>query len=203
MTALDRLSAPKQRAFVHEYLVRGEGKAAAIAAGYSPRHADKQAYLLLENPRVAAAVAEARDAAEERNAITLDRTVQELAHIAYADLTDVVTWDQNGKIHIRSSDDLSERARAAIKKLKVTRSRPRNGSNAQWEVETVEFELHGKIEALDKLMRFHGAYKRDNERKPEPNYFLDARTQVLAPVLGRLTEEQQLQIAMRMLEGEE
>lgn len=43
---------PRQRAFCHEYVVDFKGKEAAIRAGYSPKWAEKQAYLLRMNEGV-------------------------------------------------------------------------------------------------------------------------------------------------------
>ena len=45
---------PKQKRFVEEYLSIGSGKAAAIAAGYSPKSAESQASRMLAMPEVQA-----------------------------------------------------------------------------------------------------------------------------------------------------
>ena len=45
---------PKQKKFVEEYLTIGNGKAAAVAAGYSPKSAESQASRLLAMPEVQA-----------------------------------------------------------------------------------------------------------------------------------------------------
>ncbi len=45
---------PKQKKFVEEYLTIGNGKAAAVAAGYSPKSAESQASRLLSMPEVQA-----------------------------------------------------------------------------------------------------------------------------------------------------
>ena len=45
---------PRQRQFVDEYLLCGDGAQAAVAAGYSPRGAEKQARRLLADPAVQA-----------------------------------------------------------------------------------------------------------------------------------------------------
>jgi phage terminase small subunit len=59
---------PKQERFVHEYLVDLNPKAAYIRAGYKGRgsSADVTACKLLKNPKIAAAVKEARQAIAEK-----------------------------------------------------------------------------------------------------------------------------------------
>jgi phage terminase small subunit len=44
----------RQRAFSHEYVVDFKGKDACIRAGYSPKYADRQAYLNLHHQGIAA-----------------------------------------------------------------------------------------------------------------------------------------------------
>ena len=45
---------PRQKRFVEEYLRLGNGKEAAVAAGYSPKGAEQQASRLLAMPEVQA-----------------------------------------------------------------------------------------------------------------------------------------------------
>ena len=53
---------PREAAFVASYMSGQNAKAAAIAAGYSPKHAVSRAHVLItSNPRVVAALAAARD----------------------------------------------------------------------------------------------------------------------------------------------
>ncbi len=51
---MEREINPRQRLFVEEYLRLGDGEAAAVAAGYSPRGAARQAERLLSDPAVQA-----------------------------------------------------------------------------------------------------------------------------------------------------
>lgn len=53
MEALGLALSPRQRAFCREYIIDFNGSASAIRAGYSIKHSDKQAYLLLHNKGVA------------------------------------------------------------------------------------------------------------------------------------------------------
>ncbi len=56
MDALRLALTPRQYAFCREYVVDHNGSAAAIRAGYSPKNADRQAYLLQMNVGVRAMI---------------------------------------------------------------------------------------------------------------------------------------------------
>lgn len=83
----------RQRRFAETYAGSGDAESAAIAAGYSPARARRQAAALLKNEAVAAAVAEARKAAEAEapeasdagETVTRARIEAELARIAFGD----------------------------------------------------------------------------------------------------------------------
>lgn len=68
----------KQKAFVREYLKDCNGAQAAIRAGYAPAYADRQAYLLLENPRVAEAVKKAQDKRAAKAEVTAEFVLRRL-----------------------------------------------------------------------------------------------------------------------------
>lgn len=87
---------PKQEEFVREYLVDLNGKQAAIRAGYSPTSAEVTASKLLRVPKVADAIAKARGERAERVNITADRVLEELAKLAFVDLS--AAYDANGNL---------------------------------------------------------------------------------------------------------
>lgn len=82
----------KQQRFVEEYLLCLEGKKAAIAAGYSEKTADKQAYQLLEHPRVKAAITKAMERRSKRIQASQDYVVQELMKLAGANIKDFLAF---------------------------------------------------------------------------------------------------------------
>ena len=94
----------KQRRFVEEYAVDGNGKQAAIRAGYSPATAEVQASRLLRDAKVAAAVAEARKARSERTQITADWVLEQQQALVASALA-------------RDSDGSVEIARKALKDI--------------------------------------------------------------------------------------
>ena len=77
-----------------------------------------------------------------------DAVAQTLLDIASANLTDVITWDENGDVKVKASADIPETAASAIKKVRVTRSR--DGSP------TLELEMHDKVSVLKVLAKAAG-----------------------------------------------
>ena len=70
---------PKLQRFVASYLSHGEGKRAAIDAGYAPSAAAVRAHRLLHNqPKVAAVVALAKRELAEVNSFNVERAMIEL-----------------------------------------------------------------------------------------------------------------------------
>lgn len=80
----------KQSRFVDEYLVDLNATQAAIRAGYSAKTAEQQAYQLLQKTSVQEAIAQAKQAREQRTQITADLVLREVASIALAPLGDEV-----------------------------------------------------------------------------------------------------------------
>ena len=76
-----------------------------------------------------------------------EAVVQELEAIGAGEATDVIQWDDMGRVTLTPSDELSERAKRAIKKVKVT---PNQFGNQ------IEVEMHDKLSALRLLAKHRG-----------------------------------------------
>lgn len=92
---------PSQQNFVMAYIMDPtDGAAAARKAGYSERRASATASELLNKPHVAACIALGEQLREDRTMITSDRTLHEIAIIAFSDITDF-TVEGAGKVSTR------------------------------------------------------------------------------------------------------
>lgn len=89
----------KQARFAEEYLVDLNATQAAIRAGYSEKTAEQQGSRLLRNVQVQAAIEAGRAKQQKRTGITQDRVLEELALLAFSDLTHYVV-DDNGDIKL-------------------------------------------------------------------------------------------------------
>ena len=111
------------------------------------------------------------------------RLVSELEAVAFANIADLYEgrqifeqcgFDDEGepeyqlmdRILLKDFTKLPREVTAAIKDIKIKRERSGD---------TVEIKMHDKLGSIDKLMRFHGAYARENEQKKSSvDSFLDS-----------------------------
>lgn len=141
---------PKQKRFVKEYLIDSNGTQAAIRAGYSKKNADKIAWQLLGNPRVAAAVEHCSAKISDKLEITAERIRAELAKLAFSNMEDYVVHE-NGDI----TPDLSKCTRdhmAAVQEFSVD-STGGTGDGERKLILRTKFKLAPKREALELLGR--------------------------------------------------
>ena len=103
-------------------------------------------------------VREARAALEAADEDRREAVVQELEALSSSEITDVLTWDEMGRVQVRASDQLSARARRAIKKVKITPGEEGN---------TIEVEMHDKLSALRLLAKHRGLLEpNSDDRRP-------------------------------------
>jgi hypothetical protein len=103
-------------------------------------------------------VRQARAALASQNEDRREAVVQELEAIASGEITDILSWDDLGRVQLRASDQLSDRARRSIKKVRVTPSE--HGNN-------IEVEMHDKLSALRLLAKHRGLLEPNgDERRP-------------------------------------
>ena len=77
-----------------------------------------------------------------------EAVAQTLVDIASANLPDVVTWNDQGEVKVKSSADIPDATASAIKKIRVTRSK--NGEPV------LELEMHDKVSVLKVLAKSAG-----------------------------------------------
>ena len=84
-----------------------------------------------------------------------EHVLEELSKLATSEITDVLFWDSAGRVTLQSAADLSPRARASIKKVKITPTAEGN---------QIEVELHNKDSALRLLAKHHGLLDQTGEQ---------------------------------------
>lgn len=72
---------------------------------------------------------------------------QEMEAISSAEITDALTWDNDGNVFLKPSDQLPLRMKKAIKKIKTRKTEHGN---------EIELEMHDKIRSSQLLMKHHG-----------------------------------------------
>lgn len=129
----------KQLAFATAYAAHENGAQAVRDAGYKSKDPANMAYKLLKKPEIMAVVDELRAERMKKFEITGDRILQELAKIAFSDITEFIGRD--GLMSAEDFDSLTPAQRACIASVK----RSVDGS--------YEVKLYDKMAALDKLGR--------------------------------------------------
>jgi phage terminase small subunit len=146
----------KQKRFCEEYLVDLNATQAAIRAGYSEDTARSIASENLSKPDIQEYIRVLQKEISERNKITQDMWLQELAKIGFSDIKNYYTSDDE-QIEITQLDN---KLTAAIAQLKVTETRLPGGVKI-----VKEFKLHDKIAALEKIGKHLGFFEKDNRQK--------------------------------------
>lgn len=149
MAVWGKLNKREQR-FVELYPARKfNGTKAAAEAGYSKRRAAQTAVELLKRPHIQQALAEKY--AELNIATDNDAkdVIQELKRVGYADIKDLLEYTEDS-VTLKDSEGLEERVSRAVKSVSIVPGRFGN---------TVKLETHSKMDALDKLGRYHALFK--------------------------------------------
>ena len=157
---------PRQQRFVQEYLVDLNATQAAIRAGYSARTANRMGSENLSKPVIAEAIAEGRLMLQRRTEVDQDRVLRELAKVAFASISDVISWGmrvleqrrgpEGGEaaggeivapfIDIIASADLPPEITAAVAEVALTK-------------DGLRIKMHDKVGALEKIGRTLGMFK--------------------------------------------
>ncbi len=140
---MDHSLNPRQIVFVSEYLTTGNATHAYKKA-YGIENdnvAAVNAHNLLRNPKIQAYIEKFKSTIMEKAEVTIERTVAEIARIAFADIGQVYK--------AKKVSELPEDIRRAISEVQVTDTK-------QGKRRTIK--LHNKLVALDQLMKHLGGY---------------------------------------------
>jgi phage terminase small subunit len=157
----------RKRAFVAEYLRSNNGTQSAIKAGYSAKTAQQASSRLLKDVVIRTAITAHQAAVIEKvqneAGISLERTLREIARLAYFDPRRM--FDAKGNplaIH-----DLDDDTAAAVAGLDVLEEWEGSGQDRVLIGHVKKWKLADKKGALDMLMKHLGGYKADNKQTGE------------------------------------
>lgn len=159
---MDKLT-DKQQRFVDEYIVDLNATAAYKRAGYTARNdavAASGASTLLRNPKVAAAVAVKQAESARGIKVESDRVLTEYLHLAFNDVREVFVNGPDGGLLLRPVREWPENIGRSLSGIKVKRNLEKKDDGSGFtEVETLEFRLWSKTDALEKLAKHLGLLK--------------------------------------------
>lgn len=147
----------KLRAIAEHYVLHNNKIDAVMSAGYNYEYARARGYNLFTRDDLKQYIEEARAELRERNKVTADRVIEEMAKIAFTDFTDygnlvTKTEEIDGQerkyrtIELKDTKELTPEQRAAIKSIRYTTS-------------GVVLELYSKETMLTKLGETLGIFK--------------------------------------------
>jgi phage terminase small subunit len=168
----------KEARFCLEYLVDLNATQAAIRAGYSQSSAKQIAYELLQREPIELRITTLMQERALRTQVTADRVVRELARIGFSDLSEIASWDREGKLTLKASNEISSDASAAVVEIHSHTSRSKEG-----EFTTTRVKRADKSKALELLGRHLGLFEKDNEQSAD------------RPLAISLTDEQLIKMA--------
>jgi len=135
-----------QKIFIAEYLKTRNATQAAKVAGYSEKSAHVQGHDLLNNPKIRRYLLKLLGDLNDKYEISAERTLRELAAVAYSTMDDVAKWNESG-VTVKDSDELSEPAAASV--CEVSESATQFGQQ-------IKIKQHNKVAALKVLAEYQG-----------------------------------------------
>lgn len=129
-----RCTTSRYRAIAEEYVKNGGSIFdAMVTVGYSKEYAKARGYEIIRKPQVAEYIEDLLSELRERNQVTVDKIIEEMAKIAFFDVTEAVnvktkTSMIDGQPHeyqivtIKDTDELTPEQRSAIKSIKQTKT---------------------------------------------------------------------------------
>ncbi len=129
----------RQARFCHEYLKDLNATQSAKRAGYSPRTCSVMGTKLVQLPKIQARISELKRNRARNLEISTDSVLRELSRIAFSDVRDVATWDEDS-VALVPSGNLEDDAARAIAEVKA-------GEHG------VGIKMHDKLRALDTMAK--------------------------------------------------
>jgi phage terminase small subunit len=162
---------PKQQAFALAY-IELQNCSAAYRTAYNtanmkPKTVHEAASRLLKNSKVAARIAELKAPAILAAGLSVERTLREIARVAYSDPGRYYRADGTMKPIVEWDDDM----RAAVAQLETEDTMVQTTHDGKTTTSTAprikKLKFWDKNAAIDKAMRHLGLYERDNAQHSE------------------------------------
>jgi phage terminase small subunit len=147
-------------AFAHAFLVNGRNiTQAAISAGFKAKTAAQQGSRLLKSVQVQQIIEEANRKAAAIAGLSVERTLKEVARLAYADPRKL--YDESGNlIPIHQLDDDTA---ATVASIEVEEEYSGRGESRALTGHLRKVKQHSKSQALDMAMKHHKLYSEDQQ----------------------------------------
>ncbi len=148
---------PRERAFVEHYCEHFNGRRAAKEAGYADSSAQQISISLRQRPIIKKALELHAAMIAGNMKMSAARTMHALETIAFSDIRDVVSWNEEGEVSVKPSADISDDVAMTIQEIQMTQGR----FGPQLKIKQVD-----KMTALQMLARITELAKPE-EKSPE------------------------------------
>jgi phage terminase small subunit len=156
---------PKQEAFCQAYVRLGNMtdayREAYNASKMQQNTVGVKASTMLKEDKYSVRVKQIRDELEDRNRITIDELVKDLANMIRFDPADMYT--EVGEL--KAIHDMPKPVRQMISSLDVDEIYEGVGRDKIEIGQIKKIRLYNKLDAIEKLMKHLGAYEKDNNQK--------------------------------------
>lgn len=161
---LDKPLSARLQVFADGVLAGKAARTAWIDAGYSERSSSTEGPKALRNPRVAAYLAERRQAQAAKTDELSARVLKELEHMAFSNIEDLTRLDVDGNRYI----DFSAATREQLAAVTSITNKSRTSYNAKGEKIATEkqssFKVSDKYRGLELLGRHMGMFREAEQR---------------------------------------
>lgn len=157
----DRPLTAKQEAFVREYLVDFNAAGAAVRAGYSPKQANSWGSRLLSKTQHI--IDAKKKVLVEKKELKAEHVLQEFIRLGFSNMDDYVSWDEEGKVTVKPSADLSRGKKSAIRKIESETTTTVDEEGRSETKTKFKFELHPKEGPLTRLGEKYGLFPKGGE----------------------------------------
>jgi phage terminase small subunit len=167
---------PRQRRFCEEYVVDLNGAGAARRAGYAKNSAKVEGVRLLANANVQAEVERLMAARSKRTQITADAVVSELGKLAFSNMLDYITIQDDGSYIVDFS--MVDRDKGAAMQEVTTETYTEGRGEDATPVKRMKFKMADKRGSLELLGRHLGIFNdklglHGVDGKPPARFVLD------------------------------
>lgn len=149
---------PKQELFCKEYIVDLNATQAALRADYSEKTAGSIGHNLLKKVEIQHRINELKQTRSQKTEITAERVLNELAKIAFADVTEFFEHDKKDGYVTLKKNFLNSPNIGAVAGIEPTAT-------------GLKVKMNDKQKALEMLMRHLGQFNADTSQKSEMNNF--------------------------------
>lgn len=146
----------KHKRFCEEYIKDFNAAAAARRVGYHRSGDRVRAAEILQRPEVQSYLKEIIEGVRNQNQMEVDDLVQSLKRIAFSDIGDYFDEDNN----ILPIHKIENGPRAALEQYQDDEYPSNHGVRRIRRI-----KLRSKLDAIEKLMKYMGAYDRDNRQR--------------------------------------